>query len=287
MGNLAPIQIPVLGGLGNQMFQAANAIALAHQKYQEPHYIDFTGDAREKRDWQLGCFDIHPSDLSKTAALGLKARIFLARKIMQIRNRPTFGVFCEENPLQYRTGSTEFTAAFGYWQSEAHFKDFRAEIVSTFTFPEIPRNPTLDEIASSENSVAVHIRRGDYVHDPVARDVHFVCDLSWYISAIEQTRKAIPNCHFFLFSDDKEWAKANFGTFEDCTIVEGTPDDEVWVDMAAMSKCNHFIISNSSYSWWASYLGKNRDSYALAPKYWFRGQRTEDLGIYQADWNLL
>ena len=57
--------------------------------------------------------------------------------------------------------------------------------------------------------------------------------------------------------------------------------------MLRMSICDHFIISNSSYSWWASYVGENESSYVVAPKYWYPKKLTSKLGIYRSNWILL
>ena len=57
--------------------------------------------------------------------------------------------------------------------------------------------------------------------------------------------------------------------------------------MRNISFCDHFIISNSSYSWWASYLGSTKNSITVAPKFWYPGQLTNELPIWRKEWILI
>ena len=54
-----------------------------------------------------------------------------------------------------------------------------------------------------------------------------------------------------------------------------------------MAKYDHFIISNSSYSWWASYLGEKENSKIKAPKYWYKNIKTKEIPLYRKNWILL
>ena len=143
------------------------------------------------------------------------------------------------------------------------------------------------KIRNSPPSVAIHVRRGDYVTDPVATKRHLICDAQWYEGAWDYIRAKIGGGHAFVFSDDPAWVRKTLKLDGDVTIVENSNGEEPWMDMARMSLCNHFVISNSSYSWWAAYLSNPRDKTVVAPKYWFNGVLTADIKICPDDWILL
>ena len=102
--------------------------------------------------------------------------------------------------------------------------------------------------------IAVHVRRGDYLHLP---QVFHTLDVDYY----EEARKHFPNCDFVAFSDDPKWVKKNLPWVD---VIEGNPPI---VDMALMASCEGVIMANSSFSWWGAYLNK-RSNLFIAPKYW-------------------
>lgn len=74
---------------------------------------------------------------------------------------------------------------------------------------------------------------------------------------------------FFVFSDDIQWVKDNIKTDKDLVFVDKNntaPDD-----MQLLSSCKHFIMSNSTFSWWSAFLSKNENKIVMAPKYWKTG----------------
>jgi hypothetical protein len=70
---------------------------------------------------------------------------------------------------------------------------------------------------------------------------------------------------FLIFSDDIEWCKKNFNS-DDFYFVEGNKDIE---DLFLMTLCKNHIISNSSFSWWGSWLCENDKKIIIAPNRWF------------------
>ena len=81
---------------------------------------------------------------------------------------------------------------------------------------------------------------------------------------------------FFVFSNDPEWVKTRF-TQKNMTIVEGNDENAGYVDMYLMSRCRHFIIANSSFSWWAAWLGAYAGKKVIAPDTWFHGMDCADI----------
>lgn len=282
------ITIPVFGGLGNQMFQVAHGLDLGRRTGAEPRFVDLsTVKGRVPRRWGLHCFNISREPLTTIQAALLKIRISVAVRLQKLSPKLSMGVLSDSYWSQPYALTASPKICSGYWQGERFFKESAILVKETFIFPDVLEVPPGLDFASARPIVAVHVRRGDYVTDPVAHAYHFVCGEIWYLNAMQQMRACIPGAEFYVFSDDTDWAKTKFGDSEDVSIVASDHSAPAWNDMARMSRCQHFIISNSSYSWWASYLGKTGDSVILAPEFWFPGKPTRELPLYCPDWRLL
>jgi hypothetical protein len=135
---------------------------------------------------------------------------------------------------------------------------------------------TLLKRVSSNNSVSVHIRRGDYVSNPHASKFHGTKGLDYYEKAVERIAETVKNPELFVISDDIEWCKENLRLPYKTTHIDGNAGFE---DMHIMSHCAHNIIANSSFSWWAAWLNTNPDKVVIAPKKWFNDEsiNTEDV----------
>lgn len=111
--------------------------------------------------------------------------------------------------------------------------------------------------------VSIHVRRGDYLnHD------HFCkLDTVYYGDAIKHFLPEIEKYHFFIFSNDIEWCKENLIEGEMVTFIEPGID---YIDMIMMSMCDHNIIANSSFSWWAAFKNRNKNKKVLCPENYVR-----------------
>lgn len=280
------VLIPVFGGLGNQMFQVAHALALSRNEDIAPSFVDFTAHlGRVNRQWELGCFNIPVRRLSIAMYASVSARVKLNALFGRFSPRLNFGVMSEKNFQISEAEGNSYSITWGYWQGERFFSDADALVRSVFRFPKA-EDIASDLGMSEPTSVGVHVRRGDFVSDPVARNFHLVCDMNWYMSSMNAMRLLVPGARFFVFSDEPEWAQRSFCSVSDVTVVKSDAC-AAWVDMARLSRCSHFIISNSTYSWWASYLGRRPESITVAPKFWFRNVQTVSLPIVRDDWIIL
>lgn len=285
---MTSILFPVFGGLGNQMFQVAHGITLARHRGAQPLFADLTPvTGRVTRKWELDCFSVPRLSMGKMQAALLRVRISTGRHLQRLSPLLHLGVLDESVAHSRPDLGLTCSICSGYWQGERFFAAEANTVRKTFTFPEITIPPACFELDEAATSVAVHVRRGDYLSDPVAHAHHYVCDTEWYCRAMDAMRARLPSPEFYIFSDDRAWASAAFGDTADVHVVESDPSASAWVDMALMSRCSHFIISNSSYSWWASYLGKTAESIIIAPRYWFQGVPTEELSVICKDWILL
>jgi hypothetical protein len=146
----------------------------------------------------------------------------------------------------------------GYWQSEKYFKKISSVIKKSL----LSNSITLSNLRSKikKNSVSLHVRRGDYLTSDGA---HTVLPIEYYRMALEK----IDNYeNIYVFSDDIEWCKKNI-KFDKVSYVEN--NDNPIDDLLLMSLCDHNVISNSTFSWWAAWLNTNNDKKIIAPKNWF------------------
>lgn len=157
----------------------------------------------------------------------------------------------------------------GYWQDERYFSDIRNKLLDEFTFKKAPDARNLEALSciKSVNSVCVHVRRGDYVTD-LPKEFG-ICDTGYYLRAFDYIRGRVDNPVFFVFSDEPEWAASHFPRMERLRIISHNTGKNDPEDMRLMMHCRHFIIANSSFSWWGAWLAKSEDKIVIAPEVWF------------------
>ena len=172
----------------------------------------------------------------------------------------------------------------GFYQCAKYFDDIRDIIIDEF-IPKVQReksNQALYKLIEETNSICVTIRRGDYVSNPKYKERFFVCDEQYFYRASNEIKELVENPTFFVFSDDIEWAKDNIKFGENTYYESG--NDSVEEKLRLMSSCKHFIISNSSFSWWAQYLSDTKEKIVVAPENWYADGTQTD--IYQKEWIL-
>ena len=170
----------------------------------------------------------------------------------------------------------------GYWQALKYFpKDFT---VISDVFSEsllAARNIPVASLIKNCNSVSVHVRRGDYMNNFMHGNI---ANRTYFQNAISCVTEKFDDAVFFVFSDDLDWCRKNLD-FHDSQVyfVDGNTHS-VEQDIILMSLCNHNIVSNSSFSWWASCLNKNVKKFTIMPEYWFNQPtgNAEDLEIENA-----
>ena len=157
----------------------------------------------------------------------------------------------------------------GYFEVPALFENIKPILMEEFT-PKLPprtENKYLYDVINSTNSVCVTVRRGDYLDDRY-RKKFFVCDINYFIAAIKKVKEVVHNPVFVFFSNDIEWVKKNISVDAPSFYESGT--DPVWETLRLMYSCKHFIISNSTFAWWAQYLSRNTENkVVISPDHWF------------------
>jgi len=284
------------GGLGNQMFQYAAArgtfkeqsISFDHtflNKYNKNNEI-FTA-----RKFELGIFKnlrtekinnlFLTSIISKNLLLRILKRIFH----LNVRVISDFDK-CDQNCSSYN--NERFIYMDGYFQSEQYFKHIRNELLEEFNFPKLPESvtPLMLKIISFNNSVGIHVRRGDYLKSPNL-SFHGILDIEFYTKAIKALEQKLSSLHYFVFSDDISWCKDKLSCVSSNLTFVST-SEAAWVDMCLMSKCSHQIIANSSFSWWAAWLNKSKKKTVIAPKNWFVNPPSPIFSnLIPSDWTII
>lgn len=166
----------------------------------------------------------------------------------------------------------------GYFQS---FKYFPSCIKELFAF-----HPDLIETcreafseAFKKPTIAIHVRRGDYV----ANDCYVTLPPTYYILALEQEFPNWRNCNLIFFSDDPDYCKIHYQCLPNAFFSDNFIDI---ADLCLMSLCDHFIIANSSFSWWAAFLGEKKGTKVVRPERHFAGklERNSIRDLYPANW---
>ncbi len=266
------IIIRLKGGLGNQMFEYAAGRALA-LKTNSRLLLDatFLNDRTPRRhftfrSYELGVFDIAPE-------FTLLSRISFAVRIPLLW--PTLSVFSMLAEEVGRIFGRKTIYLENYSQSEKYFSEYAEVIRKDFTFSN-PLSAEAEQIAAeiaSTESVALHVRRGDYVTDPKTAAYHgFVGAGDYYARAVTVIEEKVRDPHLFVFSDDIAWCRENLKIAHPTTYVATGVHD-----LHLMSLCKHNIIANSSFSWWAAWLNKNPDKIVIAPEEWSLGGKSDDV----------
>ena len=282
--------VRLTGGLGNQMFQYAAARALAERLGVElwldtrafEHALafkEYTPRAYALAPFRLRARVASAAELGRwpqwVAELGMRARAL----------RPLFRRWHFEPANTYDPAVATLRDPIylvGYWQSERYFADIAARIREEFMLREAlsGRNAELLAIARSAGSVGLHVRRGDFLSLADAAQVHGLCSIDYYRRAMDLLRARVPGCRFLVFSDDAQWARAELPAHPGTVFAQGN-EQAPELDLALMSACGHHIIANSSFSWWAAWLGHHPQQIVIAPTPWYASTKldTRDLAV--------
>lgn len=274
------------------MFQYAlgRLIALKHEAeiLLDKELFDLTEKkpGHTPREYELEIFGLDHASASKED-INYFEQLTLLQKIRRELNL-NYPKMCFEKDFRFDTKIERAVLPLylrGFFQTYKYYSGYEEIVRDFFKFPDNKLDPenrkTLAEIEETK-SVAVHIRRGDYVRDKITNKIHGVCSLEYYQKAIEKMKEMDNEMVFYFFSDDMDWVKTKFGSLEgEKNFVTKNDGDNSWKDMMLMSSCDHNIIANSSFSWWAAWLNSNKSKMVIAPKRWFKDpdkeQFTSDL----------
>ena len=266
--------IRMTGGMGNQMFQYALYLKLCSLG-REVKFDDISEyDRPNVRPIMLWAFGIdYPraskDEINEITDGFLKFSHRVRRKLFGRRSKEYYEGSCNFNEQVLVREPAYLT---GYFQSEKYFKDIEGQVREAFTFSgkmwegldsglKERMEGYLKRIQSAV-SVAVHIRRGDYLEK---EEIYGgICTEEYYEQAIKMIKEEVPDARFYIFSDDAAYVKGKYQG-EDYTVVDINHGRDSFYDIWLMSNCRHNICANSTFSFWGARLNENEDKIMIRP----------------------
>lgn len=292
------IIVELLGGLGNQLFQYCLGRRLASD-YGVPLALDtFLLEDRTKgrhavqRRFSLDVFSIDVPFVSIRESIRYSAW-GLPRPLRAISR----GLGITNESLRTREDRFGFDARIlecgpdaylsGLWQSVRYFqpveRSLREELKFRWPLPESSRR--LADRLRRGDSVCLHVRRTDYLSAAASDSQLGFIGLDYYKRACHEVLANQPDARFFVFSDDLDWCRKTLNFLPRVEFVgnehAGYKDSG---HLHLMSLCRTFVIPNSTFSWWAAWLGTQNDKVVYLPEHWFRDSSVDSSGLYPAGW---
>lgn len=271
------IIVNIYGGLGNQMFQYAYTKALEEKGCEVRIDISAFETYKLHGGYQLDKYkiDLNPSTQKENAKF--KKRNFVKKVFEKLKIFKS--TIVQEKSLLFDSNlfdTQDNSFVYGYFQSEKYFKNIRNILLKQFIINKKVSNYTKEienKIMNSKNTCSLHIRRGDYVVGNNI-NIHGICDLEYYKSAIKFLEEIEKDISYFIFSDEIEWVKQHI-VLKNAIYINSEEERIPHEDIYLMSLCKHNIIANSSFSWWGAWLNENKDKTVIAPKRWFADSKLE------------
>ncbi len=290
------------GGLGNQLFQLAYAVAIqaavGGRIIADTRLIDNDPLLKEAIGQVSDLPAARSADklvvviLRLWAGAGIRFASWLLGPTLQAsRCLAKLGILHPfETPFQdLGMPCMPFAYIQGNFMSEKYFAQARSQVRARIdaSRPLQDKGRKVAEKIKSMQSVAVHIRRGDYLNDRWREKLH-VCNYDYYLQSISMILEKVDDPIFYVFTTNREdanWIRKNY-TFIPEKSIFVSHDYTDAEHFSLMAACRHFIISNSTFSWWASYLSDNEAKTIVAPEPWNRNA-WDMRDIYVSEWNLI
>jgi hypothetical protein len=277
-------------GLGNQMLQYANYVAL-QQRYPDAkvradirayNFSEIHNGLELERLFPIE-LDVHMGKrANKVSKIGRYwyfahynlTTFFFKRRVTKFRFVKDIGVL---NPDLFHFDSSKKYYLEGQWGNEKYFKDAMELVRERFTFklPLDTGNAEWVKKIKAGNSVSVHIRRGDYIGNSSFIELG---KSNYYPDAFQYLTDNITKPVFYIFSDDVEWCRHNLKWLQQYEhyFIEGNKGNQSYKDMQLMSLCKHNIIANSTFSWWGGWLNNNQEKIVICPSKLFYDEKMND-----------
>lgn len=254
------VAINLAGGLGNQLFQISTAYAYA-RKNNTPLYIERKERYGDRKSYWNSVY----SDMkSKSLDSVINA---------DINHKENNDFYPQNIPFH----ANKKLLLEGYYQSSFYFKDYRQELIAMFTC----KDKSILNYKPKENSCAIHVRRGDYAG---IQHILPIQSIEYYQRAIEIMKSKIEISEWYIVSEDIDWIKEQ-ELFRNLNPIFLKQSEEL--DFWTMSECHHFIIPNSTFSWWASYISDHQDKIVIAPSIWFGPVGPKCYSLKEDNWLII
>ncbi len=290
------IVVSLQGGLGNQLFQYAAGKTIASKNnamlFFDLTYFTNTPEGSTPREYALAPFnlnvEVQQCDSKYKYLPGMVGKIL--RKITKSFPFKKNGIdmYHEKTPDFDHHVTTLKPPLWinGYWQSEKYFTEIAHIIRQEIGTPRALSfsSQAMLEAIKQHNAICIHIRRGDYISNTTANAFHGSCDLQYYYNGISLIEKAEKNTHIFVFSDEPEWVRKNFSHSTPITIVDINNSKNAHEDIWLMAACKHYVIANSSFSWWGAWLGNSPQKIVITPKKWYTNTQISTKDLIPDSW---
>lgn len=305
------IQLNLMAGMGNQMFEYAYARALALENDEplavNPYFMTLAGLGAGRKKYYNNVLDVLniPNDIRIMGKMEGYIRGFfdIAEFVMMRKYQNGKKLHGIDNFHRLNQSGKYYTddcftfyeslksakknkKVIGYYQSEKYFYKYKDVIKKEVKVKKEPskENKRMIQEIDSCNAVCVHIRRGDYISNSKNAAL-VVCDEAYYKNAMKYIGQNVESPVFYVFSDNNEeitWIKENYHLpYTVRYITLNNPDYE---ELRLMYHCKHFIIANSTFSWWGAYLSENQDKIVIAPKIWNK-EYISKVDVYIDGWD--
>lgn len=271
----------LFGGLGNQMFQYAAALSYSKKIDTDLYFYKTFNSYYHQNHTKFDINELFDLKLKYISKFELEKKIGLFKSNFYV-NRLLYKFSIKNNKILHDKSLEDCLKKddyllFGYFQNPQFFNDYKNLIINKLSRPLHSENLNKYNIfkeISQKNSISIHIRGGDYLFEKN----RLICNQKYYADAIQIVNKKIANPSFYIFSDDLNYAQE---------ILSNLKEDFVFIDlnfsnaltMHLMSICNHNIISNSTFSWWAAFLNKNNNKMIISPKVWSKNSSSPFLSL--------
>lgn len=274
------ISVHLSGGLGNQMFQYMAGCALSEKTgkrlllnqnwFLNPRLLHRNnpayGTKRKMDSLQFCTVSNTPLEHFPTPRDGRFERIIANKSESKLRR---FGIATEDS---FTNGewqkANNIRRLVGFFMSPKYFLGLSPHKV--FNSLAVPLSSWVMEFLQKlehQRSIAVHIRLGDYrfLGDKV------IPQENYFMSGIELLRANLgPKAKTFFFSDEPKNLQLLFPNLIGIgEIVSHPPNLTPVENLILLSKCESFVCSNSTFSWWASTLSKAPPEWIVRPSYFF------------------
>lgn len=287
------IIVKLYGGLGNQMFQYAAgrslSLKLGLPLAYEGEYFRHPERFGSHWSYQLGLTGADCAEWRSSWPRDYFNQYYKVIRKLNNLNLYKSKKFFFETPFTFDQRFLDINQSCfidGYFQSEKYFQGIRQQLIKEFS-PKVPfqnKNMEIADLIRSTNSVSLHVRRGDYIHNPAAAQVHGSCTIDFYRQAISFFESKVRSPYFFIFSDDLNWVRSNIEIKGHAIFVDNNVGKDSYIDMHLMSLCRHNITANSSFSWWGAWLNSNQEKITIAPKQWYKDNSQGEDEICPASW---
>lgn len=286
------------GRLGNQMFQYAAALAIARRWNVGIRFdtrpLEDAAESFELAPFGIRCEIARDSDLPlrlrpSTPAWQRRLRGLCERAVPGIRR----SLLMERRKYQFdrqaqNCGPDCFLT--GYFQHEDYFAGIASEVRQLYGHSVALGAESEAFLArcQDEETVSVHLRRGDYAAVQAYRDYFGVIGPAYVRRALQALNSRLMPGRLVFFSDDLAWVEQQVlpALLQDVngaqvTLVDWTRRHGPLEDLLLMSRMRHNIIANSTFSWWGAWLNDNPHKLVVAPDPW---ALKADAGIVPARW---